>query len=133
MVTSSAYRVRKRVIRERAIQFIMELRRLTKVNPSSTKTIIRIPPFPMIKRINTKDRKEGINDSHTITSINRHISNNDDQCPFSLSVFYNDGGYFVKPNNGSMLHQHHARCDHLWSSSSAMNNEDNQLQHDLNQ
>jgi hypothetical protein len=52
---------------------------------------------------------------------------------YSLFVFLDDWGYFMKPKNGSMFHQLYARCeDHVWASSSLLIKEDSQLQHDIN-
>jgi hypothetical protein len=80
---------------------------------------------------NQRRGQKGRNASHR-TTINCRISTDKDRCTFSLSVFYDDRGYFIKPKIGSVYHKYHARRDHVRSPSSLLNQEDNQLQHDLN-
>jgi hypothetical protein len=54
------------------------------------------------------------------------------RCPFSLAVFQDETGYYMKSQQGSVLHQFHSRRDHLRSSVSLLRKRDAQLQGDLN-
>jgi hypothetical protein len=82
-------------------------------------------------RKNNRRGQKGRNASHR-TTINRRVSTEEERCTFSLSVFHDERGYYIKPKLGSIFHKYHARRDHVRSSSSLLNKEDNQLQYDLN-
>jgi hypothetical protein len=85
--------------------------------------IIGIPPFAMIGKIDARYRKVEMLLTVLPLTVTRHISILEERCIFSLYVFLDDQGYFMKPKNGSMFYHFHARHDHVWASSSLLNKE----------
>ncbi len=84
----------------------------------------------------TNDRKnqrhgiKGINGSHR-TTLDRRTSKGDERCPFSCSIFLDSDGYYLKTATNSFLHQFHARRDHIRTSTTLLDVEENQIQGDL--
>jgi hypothetical protein len=84
----------------------------------------------------TNDRKnqrhgmKGIKGSHR-TTLDRRTSKGDERCPFSCSIFLDSDGYYLKTATNSFLHQFHARRDHIRTSTTLLDVDENQIQGDL--
>jgi hypothetical protein len=55
-----------------------------------------------------------------------------DRCPFSLSIFQNDTGYYMKSTAAGEIHEFHPHHDFLCASTSHLNKEELELQEDMN-
>jgi hypothetical protein len=82
-------------------------------------------------RKNQRHGQTGRNASHR-TGAECRLTSDEGRCPFSLAVFQDESGYYMKSKKGSVLHQFHSRRDHLRSSISLLQKEEVQLQGDLN-
>jgi hypothetical protein len=84
----------------------------------------------------TDDRKnqphgiKGINGSHR-TTLDRCTSKGDERCPFSYSIFLDSAGYYLKTAANFFLYQFHARRDHIDTSTTPLDSDENQIQGDL--
>jgi hypothetical protein len=82
-------------------------------------------------RRNQRPGQKGRNASHR-TSIDRRLNKSEGACSFSLAVFQDDTGYYIKTKNSFGSHQYHARRDHLRTSVSLLEQQDLQVVADLN-
>jgi hypothetical protein len=82
-------------------------------------------------RKNNRHGRKGTNGSHR-TDIERCMSKVAARCSFSLAVFHDAKGYFIKSSSGSVLHEFHARRDHLRASTTLLDEDEVQIQQDLN-
>ena len=82
-------------------------------------------------RKNQRHGQKGRNASHR-TGADRRLTKDEGRCTFSLAVHQDEDGYYMKAQNGSVMHQFHSRRDHLRSSTSLLLEEEVQLQEDLN-
>jgi hypothetical protein len=82
-------------------------------------------------RKNNRPGPIGTNGSHR-TDIERRMSKGADRCSFTLSVFHDAKGYYIKSSIGSVFHQFHARRDHLRASTSLLAEDEVQILQDLN-
>ncbi len=57
-------------------------------------------------RKNQRHGQKGRNGSHR-TSIDRRLTKNEDHCSFSLAVYQDTSGYYMKTTNCNGLHQYH--------------------------
>jgi hypothetical protein len=84
----------------------------------------------------TKDRKnqrhgiKGINGSHH-TTLDRRASKVDEACPFTLSIFLDSAGYYLKTSSNTFLHQFHARRDHIHTPTTLLDSDKSQILCDL--
>ena len=79
---------------------------------------------------NNRPGRKGINGSHR-TDIDRRLSKDTPRCPFSLSVFHDAKDYFIKSSSGCVLHQFHARRDHLRAPTTLLDDSQKQILQDL--
>jgi hypothetical protein len=82
-------------------------------------------------RKNQRHGHKGRTSSHQ-TGIDQRNFKEEDKCPFILSVFMDATGYFMKSTAGCVLHQFHARHDHLRVSTTHLREDKLQLQEDMN-
>jgi hypothetical protein len=82
-------------------------------------------------RKNQRHGQSGRNASHRTVS-DRRLTKDEDACPFSISVFQDKDGFYIKSKLGSVTHQFHPRRDHLRSPVTLLGKDDTQLQSDLN-
>jgi hypothetical protein len=82
-------------------------------------------------RKNQRHGQKGRNASHR-TSSDCHITKSNHRCPFSLAVYQDDSGYFMKSTNCTGVHQFHPHRDHIRTSISLLKEDQIQLQADLN-
>ena len=82
-------------------------------------------------RRNQRSGQKGRNASHR-TSIDRRLTKSADACSFSLAVFQDDTGYYLKAKNSFGSHEYHARRDHLLTYVSLLEEQDLQIVEDLN-
>jgi hypothetical protein len=83
-------------------------------------------------RKNQRHGQKGTNGSHRTTFSSR-TSKADDGCPFRLAVFLDHNGYYIKASRWStVLHQFHARRDHLRIPTTLIHAEDHEIQQDMN-
>jgi hypothetical protein len=82
-------------------------------------------------RKNQRHGQKGRNASHR-TSIDRRVTKNEDHCSFSLAVYQDTSGYYLKTLNCTGFHQYHARRDFIRLPSSLLTEEQCQLQADMN-
>jgi hypothetical protein len=66
------------------------------------------------------------------TGIEWHISKITDRCPFSLSVFRDDTGYYMKFTAAGGIHKFHPHHDFLCASTSHLNEKELELQEYMN-
>jgi hypothetical protein len=84
----------------------------------------------------TKDRKnqrhgiKGINGSHR-TTLDRRASKGDEACPFTLSIFLDSAGYYLKTSINTFLHQFHDRRDHIHTPTTLLDSDKSQILCDL--
>ncbi len=81
-------------------------------------------------RKNQRHGIKGIKGSHR-TSLDRRSSKGDERCPFTCSIFLDSAGYYLKTATNTFVHQFHARRDHIRTSTSLLNDEENQVLCDL--
>jgi hypothetical protein len=82
-------------------------------------------------RKNNRHGQKGKNSSHK-TSIDRRLNKGEARCMFTLAVFKDENGFYLKTKNCTAFHQFHARRDHLRTPVSLLLEEELQLQEDLN-
>jgi hypothetical protein len=84
----------------------------------------------------TNDRKnqqlgmKEIKGSHG-TTLDCRTSKGDERCPFSCSIFHDFDGYYLRTATNSFLHQFHARRDHIRTSTTLLDVDENQIQGNL--
>ncbi len=84
----------------------------------------------------TNDRKnqrhgiKGINGPHR-TTLDRRASKGDEACPFTLSIFLDSAGYYLKTSSITFLHQFHARHDHICTPTTLLDSDESQILCDL--
>jgi hypothetical protein len=84
----------------------------------------------MTARTNVMARKAEMH--YTGLPIERRLTKDEDRCPFSLAVYQDATGYYMKSTNCTGPHQFHLRQDQLHASTSLLVEEEFQLQEDLN-
>jgi hypothetical protein len=84
----------------------------------------------MTARTNVMARKAEMH--YTGLPIERRLTKDEDRCPFSLAVYQDATGYYMKSTNCTGPHQFHPRQDQLHASTSLLVEEEFQLQEDLN-
>jgi hypothetical protein len=73
----------------------------------------------------TNDRKnqrhgiKGTYGSHR-TTLDRCASKGDKACPFTLSIFLDSAGYYLKTSSNTFLHRYHARRDYIHTSTALL-------------
>jgi hypothetical protein len=82
-------------------------------------------------RKNQRHGQAGRHASHR-TAIDRRLHKTEDACSFSLAVFQDETGFFLKTKNCFGTHEYHARRDHLRTSVALLDEQDLQVQTDLN-
>jgi hypothetical protein len=82
-------------------------------------------------RKNQRHGQKERNASHR-TSIDRRLCKDGGHFSFSLSIFQDENGYYIKSALGSVIHQFHPPRDHLRASTSLLVREEAQLVEDLN-
>jgi hypothetical protein len=65
------------------------------------------------------------------TTLDRPTSKGDERCPFTCSIFLDSAGYYLKTATNSCVHQFHARCDHIRTSTTFLDDDENQIQGNL--
>ena len=73
----------------------------------------------------------GINGSKK-TSTCRHFSSSDDCCPFNLSIFVDDHGYYIKLNTGNPTHEFHGVRENLQVPSKMLDGDSTTILKDVN-
>jgi hypothetical protein len=79
---------------------------------------------------NQRHGLKGINGFHR-TTLDCRTSKGDERCPFSCSIFLDSDGYYLKTATNSFLHQFHARRDHIRTSTTLLDADENQIQGNL--
>ena len=80
---------------------------------------------------NQRHGQKGRNASRR-TAIERRLTKDEDHCGFSLAVYQDATGYYMKSTNCTGSHQFHPRRDQLRSSTSLLVEDEFQLQENLN-
>ena len=75
--------------------------------------------------------RAGINGSKK-TSTCRRFSSSDDCCPFNLSIFVDDHGYYIKLNTGNPTHEFHGVRENLRVRSKMLDGDSTSILKDMN-
>ena len=80
---------------------------------------------------NRRHGKKGRASSHRTDTVFR-LSRNENRCSFSISVFHNNFGYYIKPKPGNGNHEYHDVRPDLRMPSNLLQGEDAAIMKDLN-
>jgi hypothetical protein len=66
----------------------------------------------------SKNQRHGIKGTYGShrTTLYCRASKEDEACPFTLSIFLDPAGYYLKTFSNTFLHRFHARRDHIHTS-----------------
>ena len=80
---------------------------------------------------NQRHGMKGINGSHHASTLDCYTSKGDEHCPFTLSIFLDSAGYYLKTATNSFLHQFLARRNHIRTTTTLLDSDENKIQGDL--